>query len=225
MSTLRNNLSSVLIVAPHHDDEVIGCGGTIAFLSDSGCAIDVAYMTAGYSGIPHVTDQAKAIALREAEAYEVGRILGIRQQMFLRHPDRDLGYSLKQVHEIVKILRSGGYSGVCFPHEAEQDYEHRVVHQIVGEAVWLAASSYFPELGLPLVLQYVMMYEVWTPLQVINLKQDISQYVDLKINALAAYASQFTSAQAERIVGLNAYRAAMTNQTMRAAEVFRFHSR
>lgn len=214
----------LLVVAPHHDDEVIGCGGTIAYLTQAGHSVDVVYLTAGYSGIPHVRDRARAIALREAEAQKAGRILGVSRQFFLHHPDRDLSYSLQRVQELVRIFRQGSYTAVYFPHNNEHDYEHRVAHHIASEAAWIANSQYFPELGTSSSLKRLMMYEVWTPLQEINFKQDISDFLGLKIKSLSAYESQFSPAEAEQIVGLNLYRGAMSSPKIGAAEAFRFYS-
>lgn len=216
---------AVLVVAPHHDDEVIGCGGTIAGWVRASVRVDVVYLTAGYAGLPHIADEAEATALREAEAAAAAHILGISQMFFWRYPDRGLAYSPAIVQRLVRLLREGGYRGLLFPHAAEGDYEHRVAHHIAGEAAWLASSSYFPALGPPAELARILLYEVWTPIQQVNWKQDISAVLQLKIAALTAYRSQFTPQQAEQIVGLNCYRGAMSSHPLGGAEAFQFHTR
>ena len=94
-----------LVVAPHHDDEVIGCGGTIALLTTNGNPVDVVYMTAGYSGIRNVAGKSEATSMREQEAKQAGSILGIGQQVFLRYPDRELEYSFQSVKQLIKLIR------------------------------------------------------------------------------------------------------------------------
>lgn len=215
---------ALLVVAPHHDDEVIGCGGSIAYLASHGHKVDVVYMTAGDIGIPGM-DATQAISMRETEAKLACQRLGIRDAYFLRYPDRDLSYSLSKVKQIIQFLRMGGYSGVFFPHPDEQDYEHRVTHDIVGEAAWISMSPYFPDLGQPIRLKYMLLYEVWTPLSTYNIKFDISDYLDTKRESLSQYASQFNNDQACRIMGLNTYRAAMHGPSLKAVEVFKYYTR
>lgn len=215
---------NILVIAPHHDDEVIGCGGTIASVTRVGYQVDVMYMTAGDLGIPGV-DRSKAIKKRESEAKCACKILGVRKPIFLHHPDREIVYSLALVKNIIKIVRNGSYDGLVFPHADEQDREHRVVHEIVGEASWMVSSKYFPELGKPLQLKTILMYEVWTPMQFFNFQVDISDTLNTKWEALAQYASQFTPEQANRVLGLNTYRAAMHGSARIAVEVFKYYSR
>ncbi len=221
---MKEKSMSILVVAPHHDDEVIGCGGTIASVSRSGHQVDVMYVTAGDVGIPGV-EQSEAIQKREAEAQQACIILGVRRPIFLRHPDRGLEYSLALVKEIVQILRGGFYNGLVFPHPDEKDRDHRVIHETVGEASWVASSKYFPELGEPVQLKTILMYEVWTPMQAFNTQYDISDTFETKRDALAKYNSQITVEQANRILGLNTYRAAMHGSEKIAVEVFQYYNR
>jgi LmbE family N-acetylglucosaminyl deacetylase len=51
MLGLEEKISRVLVIAPHADDEVLGCGGTIARLAEWGCSITVLVMACG--GIRH----------------------------------------------------------------------------------------------------------------------------------------------------------------------------
>lgn len=215
---------NILVIAPHHDDEVIGCGGTIANVTRSGHHVDVLYMTAGDVGIPGM-ERNEAISLREAEARRACKVLGVRECFFLRHPDRELAYSLSNVKEIIRLLRSGRYESLVFPHPDEKDWEHRVVHDIAGEASWMASSRYFPELGESVHLKQILLYEVWTPMSSFNVQYDISETFNIKRDALSQYSSQFTTEQAERIIGLNSYRAAMHSSSKIAVEVFRYFSR
>lgn len=212
-----------LIIAPHHDDEVIGCGGTIASITREGHLVDVLYMTAGDVGIPGV-ERSEAILKRESEALQACKILGVRKPIFLRHPDRELVYSLVLVKKIIQILREGQYNGLVFPHQDEKDHDHRVIYEVAGEASWMASSRYFPDLGDPVQLNTIVLYEVWTPMHVFNFHFDISNTFDIKLHALVQYESQFTPEQANRALGLNTYRAAMHGSLSIAVEVFRYHT-
>ena len=39
--------SEILVIAPHPDDEVFGCGGAILNMVDSGCSVSIIYVTTG----------------------------------------------------------------------------------------------------------------------------------------------------------------------------------
>ena len=197
-----------LVISPHHDDEVIGCGGTIADITSIGYQVDVLYMTAGDVGIPGI-ERSEAILKRESEALQACRILGVRKPIFLRHPDRELVYSLALVKEIIQILREGQYNGLVFPHRDEKDHDHRVIYEVAGEASWMVSSRYFPDLGDPVQLDTILLYEVWTPMHAFNIRSDISNTFEIKREALYQYESQFTPDQVNRVLGLNTYRAAM----------------
>lgn len=214
---------SVLVIAPHHDDEVIGCGGTMALFAIKGVRVDVLYMTAGYSGIPSVKDKQLASKKREVEALKSAKVLKLNKLIFWRYPDRELIYSFKVVRRLVRLIRTHCYSGLYFPHEGEKDLEHQVVHQIASEASWLANGPYFPELGAPTRLERIINYEVWTPMTDFNFVENISEVLPLKIKALECFASQFTQSQARRLIGLNEYRASLSSPDKTAVEAFKFH--
>lgn len=215
-------MEKILVIAPHHDDEVIGCGGSIAYANKKGYLVDVVYMTSGYAGIPETTDINRAIEIREDEAKLAGKILGVYQQYFFRNPDRALVYSIDNIKQLIALIRSIGYSWLFFPHKEEKDHEHQVVYQIAKEAVWLSSKRYFPELGDPVNIKNILLYEVWSPLHHFNIKIDISDFLELKKQALLSYRSQFTERQVNGILGLNMYRSAMTGSDKKGLEVFKY---
>lgn len=78
----------VLILAPHPDDEALGCGGTIALYSAAGIPVYVAVISDG-GGIWESlgVSREKAVELRQGEARAAGAVLGIREIFFLGLPD------------------------------------------------------------------------------------------------------------------------------------------
>jgi LmbE family N-acetylglucosaminyl deacetylase len=101
---------------------------------------------------------------------------------------------------------------VYLPHLKEGDFEHRLVSQISQEALWIASSKYFPELGGRYEKRYeaVLFYEIWTPLTSPQYFEDISQFKVKKIEAIKCYSTQLNLMNlAEAILGLNRYRGEM----------------
>src|SRR5512139_3535049 len=88
----------VLVLAPHPDDETLGCGGTIRLLIEARKQVKVVFLTSGDKADPghlpagsgedvHLTDYARG---REREAERALKVLGVSDYEFLRFPDRGL---------------------------------------------------------------------------------------------------------------------------------------
>lgn len=82
MNDTLNHLGKTLIIAPHPDDEVLGCGGTMARLADSGQEVHVAIVTKGYE--PAFSSE--SVEQVRAELVEAHKILGVTQCHFLDLP-------------------------------------------------------------------------------------------------------------------------------------------
>ena len=50
---IKNNMRSVLVIAAHPDDEVLGCGGTIARHISRGDKVHSVFMSDGVNARPH----------------------------------------------------------------------------------------------------------------------------------------------------------------------------
>ncbi|MEO8197783.1 MAG: PIG-L deacetylase family protein [Thermoanaerobaculia bacterium] len=65
-----------LVLAPHFDDEVLGCGGLIRQLAAAGARVEVLFLSDGSGGVEEIADRASYAARRRGEAEEVVRLLG-----------------------------------------------------------------------------------------------------------------------------------------------------
>jgi LmbE family N-acetylglucosaminyl deacetylase len=80
---------SILVVAPHPDDESIGCGGTICLHHRQGDRVQAVFLTSGERGVANASSET-AQAIREAEARAAGELLFLDRLDFLRLPDLDV---------------------------------------------------------------------------------------------------------------------------------------
>ena len=213
---------NILVVSPHHDDEVIGCGGTIAKHHGNGDKVSVVYITAGWSGLPEIKSKETTIKIREKEARKACKILGVERALFLKEKDRDLSYSGETVQKLIKIIREVRPKIIYAPHPEEKDLEHRITYEIVKESSWLSKSPYFLNLGKPIEsIEALHLYEVWTPMKNYFIKEDITSVVNIKIKALSVYKSQMEYLNlVDAIIGLNMYRGSMVGVGKKFAEVF-----
>lgn len=80
------NMGTVLVVAPHPDDEILGCGGTIARLSADGNDVHVAIATRGTP--PRY--KAEDVERVRQEAAAAHALLGVTRTHWLDHPAAEL---------------------------------------------------------------------------------------------------------------------------------------
>ncbi|MDO8524849.1 MAG: PIG-L deacetylase family protein [bacterium] len=205
-------MKKVLVIAPHQDDEVFGCGGAIAKIS-SEINVSVGFILDGVSGVPSAHSREEAMKVRKDEANAAAQVLGVKNLYFLDFEDRGFVYSRETLHEIIRLIRNCSPSSIWFPHKNDGDIEHQVVHGLVEEAIWMAAGPFFPELGKSVpVIEQLFCYEVWTPLQEYQIKVDITSTVKIKRKAMTCYKSQLEQTNyGEAILGLNRYRAMSSN--------------
>lgn len=191
---------NILVIAPHPDDESIGCGGTICRHVDSGDRVTGVFLTSGELGLKHLPRE-KARAVREREARRAVGILGLAETWFLRGPDWMLIDDIRPpAKELRAILEREPPGVVYLPHDDEWHPDHKAAGAILRSA--LRASG--------IVTPQLRAYEVWTPLAQFDQVQDITPFMPRKLRALRAHRSQLKEFDYVRAVrGLNAFRGAL----------------
>ena len=79
---MKNN---VLFIAPHADDEILGCGATIYKMIQEGHNVYVLIMTNASKSDPNIFSE-KGIQRVRTEALEAHRLLGVKQTFFFDFP-------------------------------------------------------------------------------------------------------------------------------------------
>jgi LmbE family N-acetylglucosaminyl deacetylase len=200
----------VLVIAPHPDDESIGCGGTICLHTDRADRVTAVFLTSGELGLKQLPRE-EAWRIRESEAEAAADILGISHCTFLRLPDWYVGDRLPEATAGLKpIFDREGPQRVYLPHVREWHPDHRACLPAVCAAL---KESSIPSPTL-------LCYEVWTPLSEYDDGEDITKVMRRKLQAVRCYRSQVEQLRYDRGVrGLNLYRGAIT-WGCRYAEVF-----
>jgi N-acetylglucosamine malate deacetylase 1 len=198
-SVLRPGAETVLVLAPHMDDEVLGCGGTLAAHADAGATICAVYLTDGrYGAGPGSAPQAGLSAQRRAEARRAAGVLGIERQVFIDGAGHRLEYDRDAAGRLRALLSDLRPGIVYLPSFLERHADHRATGDLLARAVR----------GLRLELE-CRSYEVWTPL-VPNRIVDIDATLARKRSALECYSSQLQHSDFGHFVfGLNAYRSSL----------------
>jgi LmbE family N-acetylglucosaminyl deacetylase len=200
----------VLVLAPHMDDEVLGCGGIVRQHILSGAEVTVVYMTDGRKGNPHLYNQglpkaalaAQELALvsrRKDEAARAAKILGVQEQIYLDFPDTQLELAAEAVTRVQTIVQERRPMVVYLPSILDLHPDHWATNCVLYEAT---QALRFCRDWCPVYRGY----EVWTPL-LANRLVDISDVIMTKEEAMRQFESQLAHTDFVRtILGLNTYR-------------------
>jgi LmbE family N-acetylglucosaminyl deacetylase len=195
-------IQRVLVIAAHPDDADIGCGGTMAKWARQGKEIVYLVCTRGDKGSsdPDMTSERLA-EVRTAEQRAAAGIIGVKEVRFLDGRDGELLPTLelrKSVAEMVRRYRPD----VIFTHDPTvQVYDrgnlnhpdHRVVGTTALDVVYPISRDalHYPDQlarGLsPHEVHEVYLFMANQP----NMAFDISETIDIKIEALRQHRSQF----------------------------------
>lgn len=122
---------NILVVAAHPDDEVLGCGGTIARHAATGDKVHILILAEGATAREGGGGEELA-ALREA-AREAAKALGAEPPDFLGLPDNRLDtLPLLDVIKAIEAVIANVRPAVVYTHHAgDLNVDHRIAHQAV----------------------------------------------------------------------------------------------
>lgn len=188
---------TILVVAAHADDEVLGCGGTIARHVAEGDAVHLVLMADGVTSrsVARAGADATAVARRDAAADEAHAILGIQSVRRLGFPDNrmDSVPLLDIVQALEPVIACVAPQVIYTHHHGDLNVDHRITHQAV-----MTACRPVPESGVREICAFeVLSSTEWgTPQSnpfIPNFLVDISAHLTIKQRALEAYADEMRS--------------------------------
>lgn len=200
---------TLLVLAPHPDDEVLGCGGLSALVAEAGGRVVPVLVTDGGAGdFSGSGDAAGYVAARFGESTRAAEILGTEPPRPLGFPDRSLSARGEElVSALVALFAEVKPDCVLAPSPAETHPDHRAV----ARAAHLAFLRSFR--SAPARLAF---YEVSAPLAP-NRLVAIDAVADRKSAAVAAFASQLKERPFDALVeGIDTYRAMTLAATTKA---------
>ncbi len=207
----------LLVLAPHPDDEVIGCGGVIARHLRDGRRVRVVIATDGTAADPAASDRDAYRIRREAESSAGLSLLGRGAEVqFLRFRDRELsatsGALSMKIHEDLQAFRP---DLILVPSPIEIHPDHLALSHAFCDVI-----QSDPSLFADLAIARVAFYEVTQPIRP-NTLVDISDVADTKFAAIAAHKSQLAVRNySDYTRGLNAFRTMTLPPACRFAEAY-----
>jgi LmbE family N-acetylglucosaminyl deacetylase len=201
--------SVVAVLAPHPDDDVLGCGGTLIKHKNSGHSISTITFTDGSLGDPSFADKSELIEEREKESQKAATIVGISRCEFLREKDQELKSTDTVVMRLNDLLLEIKPDLVYLPFFLDNHPDHIATNTIFYRVVQNSKVKF-----------KCCFYETWSPLFP-NLLVDISNEMDLKVKAIEEFKTQLKQLDYVRISkGLNSYRSMLFGKSSTYAEAF-----
>jgi len=184
---------TVLIVAAHTDDEALGCGGTIAKHVAQGDEVYAVFLADGVTS--RADANVKELKERNAAAARAHRVLGIDKSYMLGFPDNrmDSVPLLDIVQKLENVLEKVQPEIVYTHHSGDLNVDHRVTHQAV-----VTACRPVPDATVKEIYAFeVLSATEWNTPGMIpfipNVFVDISDHLETKMEALAAYELEMRS--------------------------------
>ena len=211
----------VVVIAPHPDDEVLGCGGTIAKHVSHGDEVYVVIVTRGIAplfseeSVEQVRDEC-----RKADTY-----LGVKETIFMDFPAAMLEEvpRYKFNEDFTKLIQELKPDIVYLPHRGDMQLDHKMT---VDAAMVALRPKY--EHSVKRIYAYETLSETgWDIPNVENefipsSYNDIDHFLDKKIEAMKIFKSQIAEypnpRSVESIKALAIYRG--TTVGVKAAEAF-----
>ena len=167
---------SVLVVAPHQDDEAIGCGGALVLQVRSGGAAAIVMLQDGADGHEDLgMSRQQVTELRNEESRRAAEAAGLTEPpRFLNHP-RLADCVREAAGEVGAIIRERKVDAVFVPFVLDAHPDHRRANEIVAEALKSVTWNV-----------RVFGYEVWG-LCIPNVLVVIDDVIDDKMKMIACF--------------------------------------
>lgn len=196
-----------LVIAPHPDDEILGCGGTLLRRKAEGSELCWLIVTgvSEQAGWP-----AERVQQREAEIGRVAELVGFDHVYNLRLPPAQLETIPMGdlVNRFSKVFKEFQPEEVFLPHRADVHTDHKVVFDAAA-----ACAKWFRYSSVHRVLAYETISETEFGLDADsffrpNCFVDIGDFLDRKLDIMSVYQSELGDFPFPR--SINAIRALAT---------------
>ncbi len=197
-----------IVVAPHPDDESIGCGGSIVRHLTAGSRVMVIFLTDGQKGDFEDRFGGEYLKIRRESTLRALDVLGVKDYEFWGYPDSELERFGNVVFDRLKETIGRFKPDILYaPSPFEPHPDHRTA-ALVGWRLWKKMK------------QRVAFYEALAPLFP-NMINDITDVAETKSRAIGCYHTELVySDYVSRTAGLNKYRTSTLSRESLFAEAF-----
>lgn len=180
----------VLVVAPHPDDETLGCAGTLLAMKDKGYDVYWLIVTSMTNGKKFSKAR---IAKREHEINSVNKMFGFKEYINMHFPTAEMdqvsdGYLIERLSEVYKDVKP---NIIFIPNGTDVHTDHQIIFRAC-----ISCSKWFRYKFIEKVLVYETVSETnfniaqnvlpFRP----NIYVDIEEYLDKKVEIMKIYESE-----------------------------------
>jgi LmbE family N-acetylglucosaminyl deacetylase len=188
--------NKVLVLAPHMDDEIIGCGGSILKYCRENIHVSVVYTTLGNKDIYKKMSPKAMHETRKKEAEKSADFLGIKNLYFLDNDDSSDKNWQENSEELFSLLNELNPDLVYLPNYADSHPDH------------VKTNILFRNCCLNGYTCKIAAYEVWSLIFWPNILVNITNEMKTKLSALKEHKSQMKYLKYDKMcIGMNQYRA------------------
>lgn len=178
-----------LVIAPHPDDEILGCGGTMRKLVDQGLDVYTLIVT---KGSPKYYSEER-IEMGRGQARDAHKIIGLKDSFFMdfHAPELEIQSRAEISNAIVKLIKELEVDTIMIPHRGDIHHDHFVVFNSA-----LVAARPVGEYSVKNIYAYETLSETeWAPpfgddAFIPTHFENIEGYIDVKTEAMNAYKGQ-----------------------------------
>ena len=179
----------LLIIMAHPDDAELCCSGTILSCIDNGLSVGMIDLTRGELG----TRGSGKVRIEEAN--NAAKVLGVNFRYNLELRDGFISDDEESIFEVVKIIREFKPKVIITNSKTDRHPDHESAARLVKKACFLSGlikistkkDNLDQESWIPKSLLYSIQNNYVEPHFVV----DVSKYIDVKINAIKCFKSQF----------------------------------
>ena len=193
---MNSRPAQVMVVTPHPDDAEYGAAGTVARWIDDGKEVVYVVCTNGDKGITDANMDPEEVArIREEEQMAAANGLGVREVIFLRHPDQGLEDTPEFRKELVRLIRMYRPETLITADPYRRyvwHRDHRITGQVALDAVFPYARDVlsYPDLIEEGLYPHKVREILFWASEDVNYRSDITKTFPMKLAALRCHKSQ-----------------------------------
>lgn len=193
---MNSRPAQVMVVTPHPDDAEYGAAGTVARWINDGKEVVYVVCTNGDKGITDANMDPKEVArIREEEQMAAANGLGVREVIFLRHPDQGLEDTPEFRKELVRLIRMYRPETLITADPYRRyvwHRDHRITGQVALDAVFPYARDAlsYPDLIEEGLYPHKVREILFWASEDVNYRSDITKTFPMKLAALRCHKSQ-----------------------------------
>lgn len=193
---MNSKPAQVMVVTPHPDDAEYGVAGTVARWISDGKEVVYVVCTNGEKGTSDASMKpGKLVRIREEEQTAAARSLGVREVIFLGHPDQGLEDTPEFRKELVRLIRMYRPETVVTADPYRRyvwHRDHRITGQVTLDAVFPYARDHlsYPDLMKEGFHPHKVREILFWASEDVNYRSNITATFHLKLAALRCHKSQ-----------------------------------